>query len=113
MDYSKLKNRWQKECEEKDSISKELREKILVHGKKIFRAYNIDRVVLFGSVVTGKAHAKSDIDLVVFGLSKDKYWSFKSDIEDATGRVVDIYTDQDDEVFIQKQLARGEILYEA
>ncbi len=113
MDYSKLKKRWQKESEESHLLSKELRQKILIHGKKIFLDYNIQRVVLFGSVAQNRANAKSDIDLVVFGLAKNKYWHFKQDIEEATGRIVDVYTDQDDKVFVEKQLARGEIVYDA
>ncbi|NUM37396.1 MAG: nucleotidyltransferase domain-containing protein [Candidatus Brocadiae bacterium] len=113
MDYSKLKNRWQREYEQRGLISKELREKILFHGKKVFLSYGIQRVVLFGSIAKGRATEKSDIDIIVFGLEKDKYWRFKSEIEEATGKTVDVYTDQDDPIFVGKQLAKGEIIYEA
>ena len=53
----------------------------------------------------------SDIDLYVCGLAEDQYWNFRHDLEEAVELPIDLYTDGDDPIFIEKIIARGEKIY--
>ena len=69
-------------------------------------------VLLFGSVLTHRSTPTSDIDLLVVPLSAVDYWKFHHELEQSLGYPVDIYTQEDDPVFVQKILQRGEVVYE-
>ncbi len=69
--------------------------------------------MLFGSVAEGKSSARSDIDLMVMLLKGEHYWDFKHALEEALGYPVDLHTQDDDPVFVEKILSHGEVVYEA
>ena len=111
-DYSALKRKWTEEKRQRISQSKQLKRRVIEKGTPLFKRYGIRKVVLFGSVAEGHVHSRSDIDILVMPLNADYYWDFQHDFQEALDVQVDIYTDHDDPVFIEKIIARGETLYD-
>ena len=60
----------------------------------VAKKYDIDRVYIFGSYARGEADENSDIDFYVeySGSMGLKFCSFYADIEECTGKSVDIIT---------------------
>jgi len=113
MPYDKLKNKWIQSHKKGINIAEHRKTLLIAKGKPLFRKYGIDRAVLFGSVSGGYCRKHSDIDLFVHPLTADSFWEFRREIEDALEMPVDLYTDSDDPVFIQKVIARGEVIYDS
>jgi len=109
--FDKLKQRWRNESAGQSKRAVMLKRQLLEKGTPIFKKYGIDTVILFGSVANGRCREKSDIDLYVTRLQTDRYWQFRYDLEEAVQLPIDLYTDSDDHVFIQKIVARGEKIY--
>lgn len=57
-------------------------EKIMLSIKKTSQQYAAGRVVLFGSRARGDSHAKSDIDLAVFGMPEQNHAAFYMALEE-------------------------------
>lgn len=110
--YTKLKARWRKEQQARSQRSAEMKHALDARGVSIFEKFGIHKVVLFGSVLTRRSTRTSDIDILVLPLSAVNYWKFRHELEQALAYPVDIYTQDDDPVFVQKILQRGEIVYE-
>ena len=83
----------------------------LQKGLPVLKKYNIQGVYLFGSVATGRCRRRSDIDLYVYPLEAKQYWSFRHELEEAMQLPIDLYTDSDDPVFVQKIVKRGVKIY--
>jgi predicted nucleotidyltransferase len=47
-------------------------------------------VFLFGSLVTGKIHEKSDIDIGISGLPPQKFFSVYADLDEKTSNRIDL-----------------------
>lgn len=109
--YEKLKHRWAREKLEKKARSAGFKRQLLENGIPVFKEYNVQTVYLFGSVVVGGSRHTSDIDLYVSGLAENQYWNFRHDLEEAVQLPIDLYTDGDDPGFIEKIIARGELIY--
>ena len=60
----------------------------------------------------GRSGEMSDIDILVMPLNNSLYWEFRHDLEDAIDLPIDLYTDLDDPIFVEKIIARGETIYE-
>ena len=110
--YTKLKDRWRKEQQARSQRSIEMKDALNTRGVSVFKKFEIHKVVLFGSVLTHRSTVSSDIDLLVTPLSAVDYWKFCHELERMILYPVDIYTQNDDPVFVQKILQRGEIVYE-
>ncbi|GAK56027.1 nucleotidyltransferase domain protein [Candidatus Vecturithrix granuli] len=110
--YTKLKTRWQHEQQTRVERSTKMKHALNARGIPVFKKFGIHKVVLFGSVLTRRSTQTSDIDLLVLSLSSADYWKFRHELEQAIGYPVDIYTQDDEPVFVQKILQRGEIVYE-
>lgn len=52
--------------------------------------FGVHRVVLFGSLLRGRLHERSDVDLAVAGLAPERYWEALWRCEDVAGRHVDL-----------------------
>jgi hypothetical protein len=45
-------------------------------------------------------------------LKNSQYWDFRYELEEAVGLPIDLYTDLDDPILVEKIITRGETLYE-
>ncbi|MEY6433539.1 nucleotidyltransferase domain-containing protein [Thioalkalicoccus limnaeus] len=112
-DYSRLKARWAERRQESAGLSEHLLDRVEREGAAIFRRYHATRAIAFGSLVEGRAHARSDIDLVVLGTDPADYWALRRDLEDALERSIDLHTESDDAQFVSKAIERGKLIYAA
>ena len=75
-------------------------EKNIAFVKKLCKKYKVEKLYVFGSVLTNHFTQKSDIDLLVrFGKMRqydyaDNYFDFKFALEDSFGRNVDLLEDK-------------------
>ena len=111
MGFEKLKKRWRDEDLERQRQAA-ARKAALTRAKRVFESFSVRRAVLFGSAAAGGSAARSDIDLLVWPLSAADYWPFKHALEEATGYPCDVYTKDNDPVFVTKVLGRGEVVFE-
>ena len=110
-DFGKLRSRWHGELAEQQRLSRELGGRVRAVVPPILRAYGITRAYLFGSIPTGRAGRFSDVDLLVIGAQATLYWDLRRDLEQALGRPLDLFTQDDDPVLVAKIIARGELIY--
>ncbi len=76
--------------------------------------YKVKKVFLIGSLVTGFIHERSDIDLVVEGLSSDLYMKALTDLWDLlpTGVELNLIPYEDAfENLKEETLKKGELIY--
>ncbi len=76
--------------------------------------YKVKKVILIGSLVEGIIHEKSDIDLVVEGLSPDLYVKALTELYDLlpVGVEINLIPFEDAfETLKQKALQKGELVY--
>lgn len=112
MKFEKLKQRWREERSGKVEEARRRRALLLTRAKPVFEQYKLSKVVLFGSVAEGRCRKHSDTDLYVHPLAGLKYWDFVHDLEEAVQHPVDVYTEGDDRIFIDKIQDRGQVIYE-
>lgn len=112
MSFVKLKKRWALEREARRCQAKILKRSLLERGRPVFEKFGIRKVLLFGSVADDWCSEMSDLDVLVLPLSSRNYWDFRHELEEAVGIPVDLYTEDDDPVFMKKILSRGEVVYE-
>ncbi len=79
--------------------------------------YPVRRIVLFGSVVSGRFHEGSDVDLCVEGLPQNLYYPLVGDLEKALAPLrphlvlaEDLGQDGADRALRDEILARGVVL---
>ncbi len=92
-----------------DSISTKLPE-VLDHIADRFS--EIKKVIVFGSFTDGSFNTNSDIDLYIQGLDPTNYYEAKRFIEDSLSIDIDLYTDTDNNDFINNVKSRGVIIYD-
>jgi predicted nucleotidyltransferase len=112
-DYSRLKARWVEQRHESARLSERLLAQVEREGTAVFRRYHATRAIAFGSLVEGRAHPRSDIDLVVLGTDPADYWALRRDLEETFGRPIDLHTESDDARFVAKAIDRGKVIYVA
>ena len=110
--FAKLRARWQRERTERERRSAGLRLRLIERGGPVLRAYGVHEAWLFGSVADLKPRLDSDLDLLVTPVAAENYWPLRRDLEAAVGCPLDLYTQDDDPVFVTKVKARGELIYE-
>jgi len=110
--FTKLQKKWVKAAEERKKNAAKAKQKLLQGGTAVFKKYDIEKAVIFGSLIEQRFEGQSDIDIFVRYLSNDKFWEFRRDLEEAVGLPIDLYTDKDEKVFVRKILSRGEVIYE-
>lgn len=92
--------------------SREVKRQLIEDVTDIFKKYNIRKVVLFGSVVEDRMYATSDIDILVDPLSAEQFFTFQCALEEKLNLPVDLHTMNENKKFVEKILARGEVIYE-
>lgn len=110
--YKKLKEKWKRERLAKEKQAKKMKTVLLKKGVPVFKRFGIQKVVLFGSVADNRSGERSDIDLLVIPLSAESFWNCRRELEQELDFPIDLYTQDDDQTFINKILQRGEVIYE-
>jgi predicted nucleotidyltransferase len=111
-DFSKLKERRAREREEARSTSARLAAEVRLTITPILQSHGVTRAYLFGSIAEGGAGARSDVDLLVLGVGAAAYWDLRHALELALGRPLDLFTQDDDPVFVAKVMTRGQVIYD-
>jgi predicted nucleotidyltransferase len=112
MAFEKLKKRRALKREGLKIRSERLKSMLVKRGVAVFKKYGILKVIVFGSVADGVSSETSDIDILVIPLKNSRYWDFRHDLEEAVDFPIDLYTDLDDPILVEKIFSRGEIIYE-
>ncbi|MDM8551201.1 nucleotidyltransferase domain-containing protein [Desulfobacterales bacterium HSG2] len=110
--YDKLKARWRTEQSERRRRSARMKAALMTNGPPVFRKFGIQKVWLFGSVISEKAERTSDMDILAIPLPGDQYWACMHELEEVVSYPIDLYTQGDDSEFTDKIMNRGEIIYE-
>jgi len=103
-----LTERRRRERETRARRSAALRGRLLERGLPVLRAYGVREAWLFGSVASGTSGPQSDLDLLVVPLKALDYWSLRRELEAVLECPLDLYTQDDDPVFVRKVMERGE-----
>ena len=111
--FDQLKNRWYRQAGERKKLTQQRLATLHQLGPQIFKKYGIKKVILFGSVLTGKCTTNSDIDMLLIPLADKDFWQIRHELEEAIGCRIDIYTQTDEPQFIEKIMARGKVIYAA
>jgi len=85
-----LRERLARTLPDREMWSARIRARVPAVLDVLVREFRVRRVVLFGSVAAGMAHAGSDIDLAVEGLSPADYFRALARAGDVAGRDVDL-----------------------
>lgn len=112
-DFSRLKARWVEQRQQSATLSERLLAQVEHEGTAVFRRYHATQAIAFGSLVEGRAHARSDIDLIVLGTDPADYWALRRDLEETFERPIDLHTESDDPRFVFKAIERGKVVYAA
>ena len=112
MTLEKFKKRRAIKREMQKSRSERLKTTLLKRGDVVFKKFCIRKVIVFGSVADGVCGEMSDIDILAMPLKNSEYWDFRYELEEAVDLPIDLYTDLDDPILVQKIMSRGEIIYE-
>jgi uncharacterized protein len=110
-DFGKLKARWAREREAMRDESERMRALVQSGAIPILKTYGATAVYLFGSVAQGQATPSSDLDLLALGIGHADYWDLRRDLEQALGRPLDLFTQDDDAILVAKIIARGQCIY--
>lgn len=111
-DISKLIEREKKQKLQQKALSRGIIEDLITKAVRVYKKYNIKKAFIFGSVLNEECYDKSDIDLLVCGLSPKEFWSCQCELEDIMERRVDLYDETDEAEFVQKVMQRGRLIYE-
>ncbi len=92
--------------------AKRIKSLLIERGLEVFKKFGIRKAIVFGSVADGVCGEMSDIDILVIPLENTQYWDFRHELEEAVDMPIDLYTDLDDPVLVEKIISRGEIIYD-
>jgi len=103
----------------KDTLEDELN--TFVEGVK--KSYHPEKIILFGSLASGKVNARSDLDLIVVAQTKDDFWARLKKISKycshKVGMDVLVYTPEEfnnlisNRTFFKKEIQeKGKIIYD-
>ena len=112
MTFEKLKKRRAVEREKRKIRSERFKSLLLERGLAVLKKFGIRRVIVFGSVADGVCDDMSDLDILVMPLKNSRYWDFRYELEESVDLPIDLYTDLDDPIIVEKITSRGETLYE-
>jgi len=112
MAFEKLRKRRAAELERRKIRSDRIKFLLLERGLSVFNKFGVHKVIVFGSVADGLCREMSDIDILVMPLKNNQYWDFRYELEEAVDLPIDLYTDLDDPILVEKIISRGETLYE-
>jgi len=100
----------QKRIKEFKQEKKELIHKCI--SDLIFKFESISEVIIFGSFLSDNFNFDSDIDLYIENIPVEEYYNVRRKLKECIKLDVDLYTQTDNNKFIEKIKNRGEVLYE-
>ncbi|MBI1930405.1 nucleotidyltransferase domain-containing protein [Candidatus Poribacteria bacterium] len=113
--YEKYIKAWQRRVRERKIAEKETAEKAYKHAiecaKLLVEKFGAQKVYLFGSLVDGRFHLRSDIDLAVEGLEPRLYFKALSKVYDLSGGFEVDLVPLEDCKFRETVLREGKLLY--
>lgn len=106
-------------AERQRTLEKEL-SRIVTHVRKAGKA---ERVILFGSLASGRVHPTSDLDVVVIQKSRRAFWSrvleLRRELKPQTGLDLLVYTPEEFDTLLRDRpffrdeiIGRGRVVYE-
>ena len=110
-DFSRLHARQRRERVAGEALARELQALVRRVVPPLLVRFGASRGYLFGSIAAGRAHARSDVDLLVLGVGAAAYWELRHALEAALARPVDLLTGDDDPVIVDKIIARGVLIH--
>lgn len=78
------------EREAEQRRAQEARRRLPAVVRELVERFGARRVVLFGSLLSGRLHERSDIDIAVEGLAPERYWEALWRCSEALGHDVDL-----------------------
>lgn len=114
---SHYRNAWRERAHQRTALNEKRRQQALVEAKrvagKISQHAGVRKLVLFGStLLPGRFCERSDIDLGVWGLEPGEYFRVLAQIERECSFPVDLIPAEDARPAVQRNIERGEVLYE-
>lgn len=80
--------------------------------RALVEEFSVTRVVLFGSLLSGELHERSDLDLAVAGLPPDQYWRALDTVSQKAGIAVDLIRLEEATGPLAERISReGRVLY--
>lgn len=113
MAFDKLKAKWQRDKELNIRRANAIKALLMDECVSVYKNYGVQKVIIFGSLLSNKFRKQSDIDIYVEPLKIQKYWAFQHDLEDILNLNIDLHTNSDEPSFVKKIIERGEVIYEA
>lgn len=96
--------------QEREKLRRETIQKLKRTVPQLTKSYAIERVFLFGSAIKpGYFHERSDVDIAVYGLASENYFSFMAALSRALKRDVDVIQLEDDDA--KKLLRRSSLIW--
>ena len=118
VNYDSYRKKWQERWAELERRCEERRKDAEAHAHKLAdllaSAYEINKVVLYGSVLTpGAFREASDIDLAVEGLAKDRFFEAYGLLMRESPYNVELKPIEDLTPLIKARVLEGRTLYES
>jgi len=93
-------------------LAEKARQEVTQMASLLVDQYDVQRIILFGSLTRDRFVAESDIDLAVEGLAPAKYFEVLSRLNQMAERSVDLKLWDDlDPHFQSRVLVTGEVIY--
>jgi predicted nucleotidyltransferase len=110
--FHAMHDKWKREREIRYRRSQAVKSLLTQKGEEVFKKFQVNKVVLYGSVLEYNMREHSDIDILVDYLPPEIFFAFQCQLEELLNVPVDVHTMDEDEKFTRKVLERGEIIYE-
>jgi predicted nucleotidyltransferase len=93
--------------------AQEVRARLPEVTRALVEEFQVRRIVVFGSLLSGRLHEGSDLDLLVEGLQADRYFEAMSRIWEIAGIPPDLVPiEEGREEVVARALRDGEVLHE-
>ena len=110
LDY--WRNKRERQQEKSRLLAEKARNNLEAITELLVHEFKATKIILFGSLLAGKFHEESDIDLAVAGISAGDYFRALARVNEISERVIDLKPLEDlDPYFLEKVLRTGECIY--
>lgn len=108
-----LKRRGHATREERLGRAEKTRSRLAETVRILVDEFAVRRILVFGSLLTGELHERSDVDLAVEGLSSSDYWRALDRVTVALGVSVDLVSlEEASDSLRARILEEGEVVHE-
>jgi predicted nucleotidyltransferase len=114
--YTEYINGWMQRIRNDEKRAEVERKRAFTKAKKaavfLAKKYDVDKVVLFGSVISGTFNKASDIDIAVSGLPAEIYIRAIVELEELINANVDLKPIEECKGLIKDRIDQGLVIYE-